>query len=127
MDILLERILSLIPRKENGDYVHGAIKQFAESIGVKNGNLVSDWIAGRSVSYRRYVYVISAKYNVSVEWLCGETDIKEKAATQEGNGYSDTVREIIDLVSPLTEDQQKWILARLQDSLAALKALDGLR
>ena len=127
MDIVLERILSLIPRKENGDYVHGAIKQFAESIGVKNGNLVSDWIAGRSTSYRRYVYVISAKYNVSVEWLRGETDIKEKAATQEGNGYSDTVREIIDLVSPLTEDQQKWILARLQDSLAALKALDGLR
>ena len=30
MDITLERILSLIPKKPDGSYVHGAKKEFAE-------------------------------------------------------------------------------------------------
>ena len=76
MDITLTRILSLIPRKDNGDFVHGELKIFANSIGLKSGNLVSDWINGRSKSYRNYLYEIAAKYNVSVEWLKGETDEK---------------------------------------------------
>ena len=74
MDITLKRILSLIPKKENGDYQHGAQKDFANSIGLKSGNLITDWSKGRSESYKNYLYEISAKYNVSVEWLRGETD-----------------------------------------------------
>ncbi len=74
LDKTLERIISLIPKKENGDFKYGALKEFANSIGLKSGNLLSDWIAGRSVSYNSYVYEIAAKYNVSVEWLKGETD-----------------------------------------------------
>lgn len=76
LDKTLERIISLIPKKENGDFKYGALKEFANSIGLKSGNLLSDWIAGRSVSYNSYVYEIAAKYNVSVEWLKGETDEK---------------------------------------------------
>ena len=74
MDVVLERILSLIPRKPNGKFVHGAKTEFAEKIGVNHPQIVSDWIAKRSSSYKNYVYVIAAKYNVSVEWLRGETD-----------------------------------------------------
>ena len=74
MDITLERILSLIPKKENGDFQHGSQKAFANSIGLKSGNLIADWIKGRSESYTNYLYEISAKYNVSLEWLRGETD-----------------------------------------------------
>ena len=44
MDIMLERILSLIPKKENGDFQHGSQKAFANSIGLKSGNLIADWI-----------------------------------------------------------------------------------
>lgn len=82
MDIVLERILSLIPRKESGEFVHGSLKKFAESIGLKSGNLVSDWINGRSKSYQSYLYEIAAKYNVSVEWLEGKTD--KKSPTPQG-------------------------------------------
>lgn len=80
MDITLERILSLIPRKENGKFVHGEVKAFADRIGLRHPQIVSDWIGDRNKSYTKYLYQISDKYNVSVEWLKGETDIKEKPA-----------------------------------------------
>lgn len=86
VDIMLERILSLIPKKPDGKFVHGSLKEFANTVGLKSGNLISDWINGRSTSYKSYIYEISAKYNVSVEWLRGETDDPriEKALTTEG-------------------------------------------
>lgn len=79
MDIMLERILTLIPKKPDGKFVHGALKEFANTVGLKSGNLVSDWMNGRSTSYKGYLYEISAKYDVSVEWLRGETDEKSPA------------------------------------------------
>lgn len=88
MDITLERILSLIPKKPNGKYVHGSFAQFARSVGLSSGNLVSDWIAGRTNSYKNYLYEIAAKYDVSVEWLKGETDEK-KPTTAKGDGLDD--------------------------------------
>lgn len=78
MDITLERILSLIPRKEDGKFVHGALKQFAESIGYDGGEIVTMWIKGSSESYKKKLHEIADKYNVSVEWLQGYTDVKEK-------------------------------------------------
>lgn len=74
MDITLERILMLMPHKPDGSLAHGAKKEFAQSVGLKNGNLVTDWINGRTNSYKNYLYEIAAKYGVSVEWLKGETD-----------------------------------------------------
>lgn len=73
MDITLERILSLIPKKPDGKFVHGAKKQFADALGLSH-NLVTMWEKGQSQSYRNYVYEIAAKYDVSVAWLKGETD-----------------------------------------------------
>lgn len=83
LDIMLERILSLIPHKPNGKFVHGAVKDFATGLGLKSGNIVSDWIANRSQSYESYIYQISAKYGVSVEWLKGETDEKKPTPVSE--------------------------------------------
>ena len=78
MDIVLERMLSVIPRKPDGRFVHGALKEFANNIGLKSGNLVSDWMNGRSSSYLNYVYTVAAVYGVSADWLYGKTDKKEK-------------------------------------------------
>lgn len=75
MDITLERILSLIPKKPDGKYVHGAKKDLCLEIGAP-ANIVNEWERGISKSYRNYLYQIAAKYNVSVEWLKGETDEK---------------------------------------------------
>lgn len=76
MDITLERILSLIPHKPDGKFIHGAKKEFAESIGYDSGDIVSMWEKGSSQSYRNKLHEIAAKYDVSVEWLKGETDEK---------------------------------------------------
>ena len=65
MDIMLQRILSLIPDR------HGADAEFARSLGYKSGNVVTDWRAGRSGSYRGKLREIAEKYNVTVDWLCG--------------------------------------------------------
>lgn len=83
MDITLERILSLLPHKPDGTLEHGARKEFAQSIGLKNGNLIADWMRGRTSSYTNYLYEIAAKYDVSVEWLRGETDEKKPAAPKD--------------------------------------------
>lgn len=76
MDISLIRILSLIPKNENGKYKHGSKAEFARSIGYDSGDIISMWENGSSVSYKKKLHEIAAKYNVSVEWLKGETDEK---------------------------------------------------
>ena len=109
MDITLERILSLIPRKDDGKFVHGALKQFAQSIGYDGGEIVAMWINGTSESYKKKLHEISDKYNVSVEWLKGETDIKEKP-TAGAEGMSPTAREIINCLDGADEETLKRVL-----------------
>ena len=93
MDIVLERILSLIPKKPDGKYVHGAKRQFARSIGYDGGDIVSMWINGSSKSYMGKLHEIAAVHHVSVEWLKGETDIKnpdpQEGAGKLPKGYDD--------------------------------------
>ena len=86
MDITLERILYLIPRNPDGKYKHGEKKKLCERIGAPT-NIINEWERGTSKSYRNYLYAISDKYNVSVEWLKGETDVKEKPAPKNGDEF----------------------------------------
>lgn len=121
MDIMLERMLSLIPKKENGRYVHGAKKEFCEAIGAPT-NIVSEWEAGKTKSYRNYLYVVSAKYNVPVEWLKGETDdpsagIKKESAPKKSE-LSIGQLELIELSSKMSDDE-------LRKFIAAMKAMLG--
>ena len=110
MDITLERVLSLIPRKPDGKYVHGAKKAFAESIGYDSGDVISVWEKGASVSYRNKLHEIAAKYDVSVEWLKGETDEKKPSANAESERAkllasleNRTKEELIDFVAKAME------------------------
>ena len=115
MDIMLDRMLSLIPKKENGKYVHGAKKEFCEAIGAPT-NIVSEWEAGKTKSYRNYLYVVSAKYNVSVEWLKGETDEKgiKKETITESDGFTAKQAKGIELIKSLSEDELDRAMAALE-------------
>lgn len=112
MDIIGERVFSLIPKKPDGKYKHGAKADFARALGFKNGAIVSDWESGKSDSYKNYLYQISALHGVSVEWLRGETDepgIKKAPAT-EGEGVSEAKKALQDAIDDLTDEQCRKLL-----------------
>lgn len=117
MDITLERILSLIPRKPDGAYKHGAKKEFAVSIGYDSGDVISMWEKGTSSSYRLKLHEIAAKYNVSVEWLKGETDEKTPAGTILLSAEQ-LDREFIDLLLQLTDEEIKIAVAYIKGMIA---------
>jgi len=107
MDIVLERILSLIPKGPDGKYVHGAKTKFAKKIGYNDGAIVAMWENGSSISYNKKLYQIADQYHVSVEWLQGKTEdksIKETPAT-EGEGLSAARQKLYDAIANLTDEQ----------------------
>ena len=104
MDILLERILSLVPPEHGGD------KEFALSIGYKSGNVIADWKAGRSSSYKNKVQEISMVYNVSTEWLYGLSEQKEKSPAQTSEGRVSKDASLIKWFRSLPPEKQRAIL-----------------
>ena len=115
MDIMLERILTLIPKKENGDFKHGSLAAFARPLGFKDGHIISDWIAGNSTSYSNYLYEISAKYGVSVAWLKGETDEKNPPVPEDERILNE---ELISRLVSLTPEEMQKVDAFVQGLLA---------
>lgn len=107
MDVVLERILSLLPCGENGKIVRGAKKDFAQSIGYDSGDIVSMWIKGTSLSYKNKLHEIAAKYHVSVEWLQGKTEDKSIKETPEPKieGFSELQQAAIQFVLSLPPDK----------------------
>lgn len=107
MDVVLERILSLLPCGENGKIVRGAKKDFAQSIGYDSGDIVSMWIKGTSISYKNKLHEIAAKYHVSVEWLQGKTEDKSIKETPDPKieGFSELQQAAIQFVLSLPPDK----------------------
>ena len=109
MDITLERILSLLPQKPDGKFIHGSKKDFAESLNLPH-NIIAEWIRGKNKGYFNYLYEIAAKYNVSVEWLKGETDEKNPPPVL-------AEEEIRLLLGRLNREQLLEIIAKATDEL----------
>ena len=116
LEVMLERVLSLIPKKPDGKFVHGAKKDFSKNIGAPE-NIVSDWISGRSSSYKNYAYQISTKYGVSVEWLRGETDEKEKPASEEA-GFHPTLEDWLDAIDRMSREEMRAVMSKVMERYA---------
>ena len=115
MDITLERILSLIPKNENGQFKHGSKAEFARNIGYDSGDVVSMWQNGSSVSYKKKLHEISLKYGVSVEWLKGETDEKNPPVPEDERILNE---ELISRLVSLTPEEMQKVDAFVQGLLA---------
>lgn len=104
MDIVLERILSLIPKGPDGKYVHGAKTKFAKNLGYNDGAIVAMWENGSSISYNKKLYQIADQYHVSVEWLQGKTEDKSIKETPDPKieGVSAEAQEILDYIRDAT-------------------------
>lgn len=112
MDVVLERILSLLPCGENGKIMRGAKKDFAQSIGYDSGDIVSMWIKGTSFSYKNKLHEIAAKYHVSVEWLQGKTEDKSIKETPNPKieGVSKAKKALLGAIDDLTDEQCEKLL-----------------
>lgn len=115
LDITLERILSLIPKNENGKFKHGSKAEFARNIGYDSGDVVSMWQNGSSVSYKKKLHEISLKYGVSVEWLKGETDEKNPPVPEDERILNE---ELISRLVSLTPEEMLKVDAFVQGLLA---------
>lgn len=115
MDIVLSRILSLIPKNESGKYKHGSKADFARSIGYDSGDIVSMWENGSSVSYKKKLHEIAAKYGVSVAWLKGETDEKNPPVPEDERLLNE---ELISRLVSLTPEEMQKVDAFVQGLLA---------
>nr|DAM25494.1 MAG TPA: ESX-1 secretion-associated regulator [Caudoviricetes sp.] len=116
MDIVLERILSLIPKGPDGKYVHGAKTKFAKKIGYNDGAIVAMWENGSSISYNKKLYQIAEEYNVSVEWLQGKTEDKSIKETPDPKieGVSPTIQELFDFIDTATDAELNELLRYAQ-------------
>ena len=105
MDITLTRILSLIPKKEDGTFKHGAKAEFARNIGYDGGEIINMWEKGTSTSYLKKLHEISSTYNVSLEWLRGETDEKSPLVRADERALNEDLISHLVLLTP--EELQK--------------------
>ena len=71
MDVMLKRIIELIGPK------HGASKLLADYLGI-HPNVITNWKNGRNKSYRGYVSQMADYFDVSLDYLMGKSDQKEK-------------------------------------------------
>lgn len=111
MDIILSRLIELIGDK------HGANKELADFLGIQ-GNNITNWKAGRSDAYKKYLPQIAAYYGVSLDWLSGLSDekgIKNPPAVSDEGKLNE---ELISLLCQMNQDQLdqaesflKWLLS----------------
>ncbi len=79
MDVTVSRIIDELKKQ------HKSQKDLGDFIGVTQ-NVITDWKSGRIKSYTKYIHGIAEFLGVSVEYLRGETDQKEKPSTFAGEG-----------------------------------------
>lgn len=120
MDVTLDRILSLLPRNDDGKIRHGAKAEFARKLGFDSGDVVSMWIKGTSKSYTGYLYEIASMYGVSMAWLRGETDKREP----EPQSISAGDRAVLERVHALPPEQRRAFLTLIGLPEETLDELD---
>ena len=107
MDLTIQRILEEMQiqnkqQTELGEYLN------------VTPNIITDWKSGRLKSYRKYLHGISDFLNVSVEYLRGETDKKEKPLSEN----EERLKELYNLTADLTDSD----IDVLKAFVAGLKA-----
>jgi len=115
MDIMLERLIQLIGEK------HGATKELAEHLGL-TGNNITNWKAGRSDAYRKYLPQIAEYYGVSLDWLSGLSDDMGKKEKPDANNDTEPLTldmQLIQMLPKMSEQEKKMFLAQLKGVIAS--------
>lgn len=94
MDDILNRILECMGPQ------HGAGKELADHLGI-SPNVITNWKNGSNKSYRKYIKEIAKKYNVSVDYLLGKEEQKEKEPDLTDEDRRDIAKMLDGMVSQL--------------------------
>ena len=108
MDITLERIVLEMKEQRKKQF------ELTNYLGISH-NSFGNWKAGLNKSYLKYLHAIADFLGVSVEYLKGETDIKNSPLSNE-NGLSESQREIIALFDSAPPEFQAAALAVLRSA-----------
>lgn len=108
MDITLERIVLEMKEQRKKQF------ELTNYLGITH-NSFGNWKAGLNKSYLKYLHAIADFLGVSVEYLKGETDIKNSPLSNE-NGLSESQREIIALFDSAPPELQAAALAVLRSA-----------
>jgi hypothetical protein len=105
-DEVLERILFLIGDK------HGGALELLRAIDVKAKNVVTEWKAGRSKSYMKYIPKIAAFYGVSADWLLTGKSFVSPDAQKNNPGTTNgtEVDELVSLFNQMPESNRSKFL-----------------
>ena len=100
MDLTIQRILEEMQiqnkqQTELGEYLN------------VTPNIITDWKSGRLKSYKKYLHGISDFLNVSVEYLRGETNIKEKPLSEN----EERLKELYDATADFSETEIQLLKA----------------
>lgn len=91
-------------------------RDFAADFGVSKGT-VGMWESGaREPRTLDEINRIADYFGVSSDYLLGRTEEKEKPAPTDGDGLSETAKQIMDCVSQMSQREQETFLAWLQAS-----------
>ena len=86
MDTMLQKIIDELKLQNKNQY------ELTDYLGVTH-NVFGNWKANKNQSYRKYIHGIADFLGVSVEYLKGETDQKEKTSIQMDEGReTNTIR-----------------------------------
>jgi len=105
----LERIIELIGNK------HGAGKELSSFLGI-HPSVITDWKAERNKSYTKYAPQIAEYYGVSLDWLSGNSDQKEKLATNRDE-LTDDEKYFLSLIKQLPPEQLSMVSAQIEGLL----------
>ena len=118
MDIVLERIIKELKRQEKKKI---DLTNYLGLVSSAFGN----WVSGRNKSYTRYIHGIADFLGVSVEYLRGETDQKEKPPVRMDEGQDANVIRIAGRDGSYQErrltDEQLDIIRRMVDQMPDFK------
>lgn len=107
MDPILERIIQELQLHEKKQ------KDLTDFLGLTH-NIFGNWKSGRNASYKKYLHAIADFLGVSVEYLRGETDIKQNPLPE----TEERIKELYELTEGLTPED----INVLRAFVAGLKA-----
>jgi len=91
-------------------------RQLSEFLGISQQS-ITEWKAGRSVSYTKYIDKIAQYFGVSVDYLLGT----EKSPSSLEDGLTEKQRKLVEMFKMLPEDKQKEVVEYTRWRLEAYK------